>query len=69
MKSCKYCGNFIMPAIGTKIKADVSGFYVTKGKIYEVLGYGRMFGSVVIANDQGDKAEYTLEYLLNKCSA
>lgn len=59
---CDCCGHSVMPDIGTKLKANFSVYNITAGKVYEVAGYGRMLGCVVITNDLGDEAEYTLKF-------
>ncbi|GBF35174.1 hypothetical protein DCCM_4297 [Desulfocucumis palustris] len=59
---CRCCGQTLMPEIGSKIRAGSTVFNITRGKVYEVLSYGRMSGCIVITSDLGDEEEYALKY-------
>lgn len=59
---CESCGNSFVPEIGTKIEATFTVFNISAGRVYEVVGYARMFGCVVITDDLGGEAEYGLKY-------
>lgn len=59
--ACEYCGQSLI-RIGQKIRANITDFNITKGKIYKIKGIGECANCIYIVNDLGQIEEYSVDY-------
>lgn len=48
--------------VGSTVVAKETGFDITEGKKYEVIGRGRFYDCLIIVNDEGEQEEYSQDY-------